>query len=121
MKYSLLLLFAYTTIMLDAMSCGCQRHDYEDDLNVSPNRMILESQKGASSEFFISSDLHWKISHNGGWLAVRPTSGNNDAKIIITALSTNESLYERSCTIIIEGDGGPGPIQREVTVIQRGQ
>lgn len=124
MKYSLLLLSAFTTILLDVASCGCSRHDYDDDLNelnVSSNRVILESQEGASSELLISSNLHWTISNNGGWLIVSPRSGNNDAKIIIAALSTNESLYERSCTMIIEGDGGPGPIQREVIVIQRGQ
>lgn len=122
MKYSLFLLFTFTTILLDMASCGCSRHDYDDDLNVSSNRVILESQKGASSEIFISSNLHWTIYNNGeSWLTVSPGSGNNDAKIIVTALSANESLYERTCTIIIEGDGGPGPILREVIVIQRGQ
>ena len=125
MKYSLLLLSAFTTIMLDVASCGCSRHDYDDvlnDLNVSSNRVILESQEGASSEIFISSNLHWTIYNNGeSWLTVSPGSGNNDAKIIVTALSANESLYERSCTMIIDGDAGPGPIQREVIVIQRGQ
>ena len=122
MKYSLLLLFAFTTIMLDAMSCGCSRHDYDDELNVSSNRVFLESQKGASSEIFISSNLHWTIYNNGGsWLTVSPGSGKNDAKIIVTALSANESPYERTCTIIIEGDAGPESILREVIVIQRGQ
>ena len=125
MKYSLFLLFTFTTILLDMASCGCSRHDYDDyddDLNVSSNRVILESQKGASSEIFISSNLHWTIYNNGeSWLTVSPGSGNNDAKIIVTALSANESLYERTCTIIIEGDAGPESILREVIVIQRGQ
>lgn len=118
MKYSLFLLFTFTTILLDMASCGCSRHDYDDDLNVSSNRVILESQKGASSEIFISSNLHWTIYNNGGsWLTVSPGSGKNDAKIIVTALSANESPYERTCTIIIEG----GPIIHEIIVIQRGQ
>lgn len=122
MKYSLFLLFTFTTILLDMASCGCSRHDYDDDLNVSSNRVILESQKGASSEIFISSNLHWTIYNNGGsWLTVSPGSGKNDAKIIVTALSANESPYERTCTIIIEGDAGPEFIKREIIVIQRGQ
>jgi hypothetical protein len=122
MKYSLFLLFTFTTILLDVASCGCSRHDYDDVLNVSSNRVILESQKGASSEIFISSNLHWTIYNNGeSWLTVSPGSGNNDAKIIVTALSANESLYERTCTIIIEGDAGPESIKREIIVIQRGQ
>ena len=122
MKYSLFLLFTFTTILLDMASCGCSRHDYDDDLNVSSNRVILESQKGASCEIFISSNLHWTIYNNGeSWLTVSPGSGNNDAKIIVTALSANESIYERTSNIIIESDAGPGPIKREIIVIQRGQ
>jgi hypothetical protein len=113
MKY---LLFAFTAILLDVASCG-SRHDYDDELNVSSSRVILESQKGASSELFVSSDLHWDITVYGEWLHVSPSSGNSDAKIVVTALSSNESPYERSCTIIISG----GPIQREVIVIQRGK
>ena len=118
MKY---LLIALTAILLDVASCG-SRHDYDDELSVSSSKVILESQNGASSDLFVSSNLHWTIYNNGeSWLTVSPGSGNNDAKIIVTTLSANESLYERTCTIIIEGDGGPGPILREVIVIQRGQ
>ena len=113
MKY---LLFAFTAILLDVAGCG-SRPDYDDELNVSSNRVLLESQKGASSDFFVSSNLYWNISTDGEWLNVSPTSGKNDAKIVVTALSSNESPYERSCTIIISG----GPIQREVIVIQRGK
>ena len=113
MKY---LLIALTAILLDVASCG-SRHDYDDELSVSSSKVILESQNGASSELFVSSDLHWDITVYGEWLHVSPSSGNSDAKIVVTALSSNESPYERSCTIIISG----GPIQREVIVIQRGK
>ena len=113
MKY---LLFAFIAILLDVAGCG-SRPDYDDELNVSSNRVFLESQKGASSGLFVSSDMHWDITIYGEWLHVSPSSGNSDAKIVVTALSSNESLYERSCTIIISG----GPIQREVIVIQRGK
>lgn len=114
MKY---LLFAFTAILLDMASCG-SRHDNDDELNVSSTRVILESQKGASCHFFVFSNLDWNIiSTDGGWLNVSPRSGKNDAKIVVTALSSNESPYERSCTIIISG----GPTEREVIVIQKGE
>lgn len=111
MKY---LLFAFFTILLDVASCG-SRHDYDDELNVSSNRVILESQKGASSDLSVSSDLHWDNTIYGEWLHVSPSSGNSDVKIVVTALSSNESPNERSCTIVTYG----GPIKREVIIIQR--
>lgn len=113
MKY---LLFAFTAILLDVAGCG-SGHDNDYELNVSSSRVILESQKGASSDFFVSSNLYWNISTDGGWLNVSPTSGKNDAKIVVTALSSNESPNERSCTITISG----GPIKRSIIVIQMGE
>ena len=113
MKY---LLFAFTAILLDVAGCG-PRHDYDDELNVSSNRVILESQEGASSDLFVSSNLHWDITIYGGWLHVSPSSGNSDAKIVVTALSSNESPYERSCTIIISG----GSTEQKIIVIQKGE
>ena len=72
---------------------------------------------GGSATIRVSSNTRWSVAVSGdSWLAVTPSSGNNDAEIGLTALP-NESTRERSCALIIIG----GDEQQEVRVYQKGE
>ena len=112
MKY---LLFAVSALFLDMI--GSCRHTPEPDfLEVSPNAVMLDN-RGGSATIRVSSNTRWSVAVSGdSWLAVTPSSGNNDAEIGLTALP-NESTRDRSCALIIIG----GDEQQEVRVYQKGE
>lgn len=116
MKYFLLV---FTVIILDAMGCGSRRHeDPEPYLNVSNNQVMLENQEGATGVIFVSSNLKWTVISKGcQWLRFSPVSGNDDARIIVEAQSSNESPDGRVCTLKVNGGG----MEREVLVYQMGK
>lgn len=112
-------LLVFTVIILDVMGCGPRRHeDPEPYLNVSTNQVILENQRGATGVIFVSSNLKWiVVSNSGQWLKISPVSGNEDARIIVEAQSSNESPDGRVCTLTVNGGG----MEREVLVYQMGK
>lgn len=99
------LLFAFAVIIMDAMGCGRSSSHYNKELNVYPEKLTLENMKGAYGVISVSFDSRWNtgVSYKGNekWLEILPTSGYGDANIRITALSSNESNYERSCTLYV--------------------
>ena len=113
------LLFALFVILLDVMGCGPRHHEEDTPyLKVSPNALRLASHQDASASFSVSSNVQWTIvSNNGQWLRFYPVSGQDDATVIITALSANELDIDRECTITIYGKN----IYQEVTIVQKGK
>lgn len=99
------LLFAFAVIIMDAMGCGRSSSHYNKELNVYPEKLTLENMKGAYGVISVSFDSRWDtgVTYKGNekWLEILPTSGNGDANIRITALSSNDSNYERSCTLYV--------------------
>ena len=98
------LLFAVLVVLLDAVGCGHTQQP-EIHVNVSTDRIELDSQKGASAVFSISTsakNVSWRILYDPEWLAVNPESGHGDGEIVVTALSSNNIPSTRYCQLSIE-------------------
>ncbi len=113
------LLFVFTVIILDMLGCGPRRYHEEKYLNVNAIEVIIDNTNGARGNISVTSNLNWDIikKYGGEWLDVHPQSGNGNADIIITAKSSNESIYDRSCILIVYSED----IQRKVVVTQMGK
>lgn len=100
------LFFSFVVIILDVAACGSgPGGNYKVEyLEIYPKTVTIESQKGSSGVISISSNKHWIIvSEKVQWLKVFPTSGDGDETITVTALTSNQTINSRSCTLIIDG------------------
>lgn len=96
------LLFAFLVVLLDALGCSPRREPFV--LNAYPKAVMFGSQQVATETIDITCSSEWKVGIEGEqWLEVRPTSGQGDGKITVTAKSSNESRLERTCNVLISG------------------
>lgn len=114
------LLVVFAVVLLDVVGCGSRHHEESPYLNVSTERIVLENQQGSSAVFEVYSNSKWTIVNNcASWLAVSPMSGKGDAKIVVTALSSNESTSLHTCIMIIHDEDSNR--EREVCIDQSGK
>lgn len=72
-------------------------------LSISPNNHNVSSDAGDTT-FNITSNISWEVSDDAEWLALNPTSGNNDETITAT-FPENTSTNSRTATITVSGSG----------------
>ncbi len=77
--------------------------------------VTLAGKEGSEQILSIQSNTHWSIRGTAEWLSVSEVYGTGSASIVLTSLSRNESVSERSCTLIIDAD----EVVVEVEVCQR--
>lgn len=69
-------------------------------LDVNPNVGVLGSSLGSMDSLEINSNVNWTLSHSSSWLGVSQTSGIGFTKLMLTALSDNQSGANRKDTLI---------------------
>ncbi len=87
-------------------------------LSVSTSNINLNSEINSYETFDISSNTEWTITTNVNWLSLNQNSENNNATIMVTATSANNSSSERTAIITVSGNNVNS---QEITVIQNGQ
>lgn len=87
------------------------------DLEVSSNTAILESNSGSMTTVDITSSYTWSATSDQTWLTVNPVSGTYNATITLTA-SENTSTSNRTATVTITETGGAFKI---ITITQTKQ
>lgn len=111
------LFFTLSAIILAVFS-SCSSSSSEEDafLTVDVNQLYFEGQQGVSASLSIQSNAQWNISGIPSWLQASSTSGEGNAHITFTTLSSNKTSQELYATISIS----TGNINREVSVHQAG-
>lgn len=110
--------YLFLSAIVLALFSSCSSSSSEEDtfLTVDVNQLYFEGQQGVSASLNIQSNAKWNIAGIPSWLQASSTSGEGDAHITFTTLSSNKSSQELNATISIS----TGNINREVTVYQSG-
>ena len=69
-------------------------------LNVSPNAVLLNPTLGSMDSVEINANVNWNVSHSSSWLSINQTSGTGYTKLMITALSDNQTGSDRKDTLV---------------------
>src|SRR6185503_1479726 len=85
-------------------------------LSVSPNAVSVAAAANSTGTFNITSNTSWTVSDDQAWLTVSPTSGSNNATVMVTA-QANTGTASRSAIVTAAATGVPS---QTVTVTQAG-
>lgn len=112
-------LFVFTAILLDVMGCGPRNNVPNAFLNVSPKYVIFNNEQFASVKITITSSSPWTAMVSGEYfIELSPLAGKDNGTITVTALTKNESSFERTTKVIITNNEGE---YQEVMVYQVGK
>jgi hypothetical protein len=106
----------FIAIYIILLLCACKKTNNAPDeqppgptwLKSSVSSVTLGNTKDSKDSFTISSNINWEITIDpsaANWLSTNVSSGSNDAKIYVTALSNNNSQAGRTATITISAVG----------------
>lgn len=79
--------------------------------------LTIEAEATAKAYIDFTASREWEASTTASWLHISPTKGQGGSvkgRVIATALTTNDSIYTRTATVILTA----GSVLREITILQ---